>query len=256
MKEKPQSGQYFCLQTSSHTLYSSRLRSLAQTAIAITHARRETQHLPVHPDDRLKERAFGSLEGRSYKGGKRDSIPGIEQSSALAERLADFWRDLVTEHAREETTKETTTACIVAHGASLSSLLGCLTEYSALEEGVKPSRLWNCSVTELLVPLSAQSSSSSSSAAEVQASHLLDDVKALEDAKVQGDEAAIVKAQLARDEAYRTRAKSAGIVIVRWADVTHLEDEPIGAPRAKGAPEASATKTGVSKVANADEVNA
>lgn len=229
---------------------------LNQTAAAIIHARPQP-HLPIRADDRLKERAFGSLEGRRFTGTKRDSVPGIERSTDLQERLADFWRYLVREHAtaKSEKRQETTTALVVAHGASLSSLLGCISEYAVREEGVSPSRLWNCSITELLVPLEF----TLAAAAEVQASHLLEDVRALDEARVTRDATpeALALAQKERDEAYKERARRSGIVIARWADVKHLEDEePLGAAKTKGSAEAKATRTGVSKAANADEVSA
>lgn len=45
------------------------------------------------------------------------------------------------------------TIALVAHGASLSSLLHVLAPYFTLAKGVNPSRLWNCSITELVVGL-------------------------------------------------------------------------------------------------------
>ena len=135
----------------------------------------------------------------------------------------------------------------------MSSLLGCISEYAVREEDVAPSRLWNCSITELLVPLD------SPLAAGVQASHHLEDVQALEEARAARDATpeVLARAQQERDEAYKERARNSGIVIARWADVKHLEEEePLGAAKTKGSAEAKATKTGVSKAANADEVSA
>lgn len=107
------------------------------------------------PDDRLKERAFGSLEGKSYKGKKGDTIPGIEKTQQLQDRVASFWNDLIEREAQqsgqEQGETHIKTVLLVGHGAALSALLEVLTPYAMLEPGVQPSRLWNCSITEMAV---------------------------------------------------------------------------------------------------------
>jgi hypothetical protein len=109
----------------------------------------------VTPDDRLKERAFGSLEGKSYRGKKGDTIPGIEKTQQLQDRVASFWNDLIERQAQqtaaEQERVEIRTVLLVGHGAALSALLEVLTPYALLEPGVQPSRLWNCSITEMAV---------------------------------------------------------------------------------------------------------
>lgn len=49
------------------------------------------------------------------------------------------------------------TIALVGHGAALSSLLNVLSSYAGLAQGVKASRLWNCSITEVLVGLDEES---------------------------------------------------------------------------------------------------
>lgn len=64
-------------------VYSSPLRRAKETADAIVavHPNHHLKRLSYWVDDRLKERGFGSLEGRSFDRSKpkRDSIDGIEQ---------------------------------------------------------------------------------------------------------------------------------------------------------------------------------
>lgn len=66
-------------------VYASPLRRAKDTADAIvaSHASHSHGHLPYWLDDRLKERGFGALEGKTFDRSKpkRDSMDGIEQMS-------------------------------------------------------------------------------------------------------------------------------------------------------------------------------
>lgn len=112
------------------------------------------------------------MEGHSFKGEKTDAIEGIEKAADLWLRLAWFWNDLIdhvqagqrldgspisvggtSNNEASSSSPYFYTVALVAHGASLSSLLHVLAPYSTLAEGVKSSRLWNCSITELVVGL-------------------------------------------------------------------------------------------------------
>lgn len=162
-------------------IYSSPLERASDTAKAIYDAQPSNRKPPMYHDSRLKERAFGSLEGVSYRGEKTDAVEGIEKSADLALRLASFWNDLIqcvqegrrVDHGGEGFNPESKlvrdgntcgdknsspppydrTVALVAHGAALSSLLNVLSSYAAMAEGVNPSRLWNCSITEVIVGL-------------------------------------------------------------------------------------------------------
>ncbi|EST04753.1 Histidine phosphatase superfamily, clade-1 [Kalmanozyma brasiliensis GHG001] len=142
-------------------IITSPLQRAADTARAI---------LAHHPsvdlelDDRLKERAFGVLEGHVYTGGstKSEETEGIERMEPFSERLAGFWNDLVTRTGKIEG-ERTETVVLVSHGAAISALMNQVLvpgRYVMLREGVVPARLWNCSVTELLVPVITTSTSS------------------------------------------------------------------------------------------------
>ncbi|PWN19082.1 phosphoglycerate mutase-like protein [Microstroma glucosiphilum] len=164
-------------------VYSSPLQRTMDTAAAIHGSHPARAAIAVVPDDRLKERAFGSLEGKSYKGKKGDTIPGIEKTQELQDRVASFWNDLIEREAKqaqeEQDRGDIRTVLLVGHGAALSALLEVLTPYALLEPGVQPSRLWNCSITEMAVFLprlhAARTSNGESSASswKVKPTHLL-----------------------------------------------------------------------------------
>ncbi|EPQ26857.1 uncharacterized protein PFL1_05492 [Pseudozyma flocculosa PF-1] len=162
-----------------HRAISSPLKRAADTATAIV-SRQPHQHgLTLETDPRLMERGFGVLEGKVYHGprNKRDSIDGIEKMQDLAQRLASFWNDLVTvpldphaqpgnPNADDDNDGDEQTVLLVSHGAAISALLGEVLvsgQYVELAQGVQPSRLWNCSITEILVPTIPDRRSASSS---------------------------------------------------------------------------------------------
>ncbi|KAJ1035806.1 hypothetical protein NDA13_000465 [Ustilago tritici] len=153
-------------------IIASPLRRAADTAKAIH--RHQPSSLKLEYDDRLKERAFGVLEGKVYDGGskKPEDTEGIERMEPFAERLGSFWNDLVTQPTTSggDGGKESTeTVVLVSHGAAISALMNQVLvpgRYVIVPPSVVPSRFWNCSITELLVPTIPSSTS------EVQAGDL------------------------------------------------------------------------------------
>ncbi|PWN54250.1 phosphoglycerate mutase-like protein, partial [Violaceomyces palustris] len=113
-------------------------------------------------DDRLKERAFGELEGKVYQGPKEKppGTVGMEKVEELELRLASFWNDLISYPTRVEVQGfrrrfRTRNILVVSHGAAISALVNGIllgSHYVSLAEGVQHSRFGNCSVTEILVP--------------------------------------------------------------------------------------------------------
>lgn len=176
-------------------VYSSPLKRAKDTAKAIVdqHPNRKYDRMQFWYDKRLKERGFGSLEGRKYDRSKpkRDSIDGIEQTDVFCARLASFLSDAVVQSAPFEQAKTDSdwvdepdinattylaessgisqtsgpppqlnragcsrTIAIVAHGAAISAMVGNVlldTGIAAMSAGVQRTRIWNCSVTEVIV---------------------------------------------------------------------------------------------------------
>lgn len=204
-------------------VYASPLRRARDTATAIVQAHPNHAHgrMSYWLDDRLKERGFGSLEGRTFDRSrqKRDSIDGIEQMMTcvypmtkpssfcqvsladtfflhrFAARLSSFVADVaarpapfVEESTREDTVSEwvdesqtrlaasegvilsdgtasspppnlnkagcSRTIVIVAHGAAISAMVGAVlldTGLACMSAGVQRTRVWNCSITEVIV---------------------------------------------------------------------------------------------------------
>jgi broad specificity phosphatase PhoE len=88
--------------------YSSPLRRAKDTADAIVAAnvrdidsKSGEEGIAYWLDDRLKERGFGSLEGKTFDRSKpkRDSIDGIEKMGVLLDRLASFLSDVLSRAA-------------------------------------------------------------------------------------------------------------------------------------------------------------
>jgi broad specificity phosphatase PhoE len=177
-------------------VYSSPLKRASDTAKAIVeqNPNRKYDRMQFWYDKRLKERGFGSLEGRKYDRSKpkRDSIDGIEQTNVFCDRLASFLSDAVVRSAPfEQQTKTNSewvdepdsnattypaedsarmqtsgppphlnragcsrTIALVAHGAAISAMVGNVlldTGIAAMSAGVQRTRIWNCSVTEVIV---------------------------------------------------------------------------------------------------------
>lgn len=138
------------------------LKRTADTARAIS---KHHPHLELELEDRLKERAFGVLEGHVYNGAakKPEDTEGIERMEPLSERLGSFWNDLVTRTVKDgerkvgsEAKEETETVVLVSHGGAISALMNQVLvagRYCLVPPNVAPSRFWNCSITELLVPV-------------------------------------------------------------------------------------------------------
>lgn len=178
-------------------VYSSPLKRARDTAKAIVeqNPNRKYDRMAFWYDKRLKERGFGSLEGRKFDRSKpkRDSIDGIEQTNVFCARLASFLSDAIIQPAPFESNKATSewvdepnidattylaedsgiaqntidgpppqlnrsgcsrTIAIVAHGAAISAMVGNVlldTGIAAMSAGVQRTRIWNCSVTEVIV---------------------------------------------------------------------------------------------------------
>ncbi|KAJ1023512.1 hypothetical protein NDA16_003129 [Ustilago loliicola] len=139
-------------------IIASPLKRAADTAKAIH--KHQPSTLKLEYDDRLKERAFGVLEGKVYGGGsnKLEDTEGIERMEPFSERLASFWNDLVTRpntNASAAGKEVTETVVLVSHGAAISALMNQVLvpgRYVGVPPNVVPSRFWNCSITELLIP--------------------------------------------------------------------------------------------------------
>ena len=121
-------------------IITSPLRRARDTAQAILEQQPASSQLQLEQDDRLKERAFGVLEGKRYAGPanrSEEDTSSFEQKHHLLERLASFWNELVTfpvSHQLEESASlDNTTAkqqgaderviLLVSHGATISALL-------------------------------------------------------------------------------------------------------------------------------------
>ncbi|TKY86165.1 hypothetical protein EX895_004990 [Sporisorium graminicola] len=146
-------------------IITSPLRRAADTAKAIC-AHQSSSRPELEYDDRLKERAFGVLQGKVYTGGatKSEDTEGIERMQPFSERLASFWNDLVTREGKA-TGEKTETVVLVSHGAAISALMNQVLvpgRYCIVPPTVVPSRFWNCSITELLVPVISTSAADAS----------------------------------------------------------------------------------------------
>lgn len=159
------------------------LQRARDTAQAILEQQPESSQLRLEQDDRLKERAFGVLEGKVYAGPakKSETTTGIEERDHLLERLAGFWNELVTfsispqlqdtpssEHPRgnQHGDDDEMVILLVSHGASISALLDEVLlagQYVHLPVDFRPIRRANCSITEIVVPTILDRRSSSAS---------------------------------------------------------------------------------------------
>ena len=153
-------------------IITSPLRRARDTAQAILEQQTAASQLQLEQDDRLKERAFGVLEGKRYAGPanrSEEDTSSFEQKHHLLERLASFWNELVTfpvsSQLEESSPLENTTAnqqgnderviLLVSHGATISALLDELLlagQYLHVPLDFRPSRRENCCVTEIVVP--------------------------------------------------------------------------------------------------------
>ncbi|CAO1623653.1 unnamed protein product [Parajaminaea phylloscopi] len=314
-------------------VYSSPLERTADTALAIVHQNSSSStSLPVHFDPRLKERSFGSLEGnvtramKNAKGGM-DNARDVESVAALSDRVANFWNDLlqrpdggfvesrggstqiVAPRAAENQASGGSgsqssapngkahfpkTVLVVGHGAALGALLDVVQGYAFSVPGLEITRLWNCSITEVHVPLSSLTSPDMPEATALQRFRptqelpervaLREAYRAAErhcaaeyDSKIAGggdgddDRRAafiadaklslfpdVVEARAQVEKAREERAMASGITFVRWADIAHLTTSSL--PDSHGHAGQGNGQTpgaiGVTTAANADEVRA
>jgi broad specificity phosphatase PhoE len=152
-------------------IITSPLRRARDTAQAILKQQPASSQLQLEQDGRLKERAFGVLEGKRYAGPanrSEEDTSSFEQKHHLLERLASFWNELVTfpvSQVQENSSSEQTPAepqgdnerviLLVTHGATISALLDELLlagQYLHVPLDFRPSRRENCCITEIVVP--------------------------------------------------------------------------------------------------------
>ncbi|UZJ51395.1 hypothetical protein CBS101457_000715 [Exobasidium rhododendri] len=222
-------------------VYASPLRRAKDTAdtIVAVHPHHGSSQMAYWTDDRLKERAFGTLEGKTFDRSKpkRDSIQGIEQMDVFIDRLSGFLTDVLTRPAPfspseakihsdasrhwAEVTRRVTidhsgdgdgdvkkdsnalligknsferTILLVAHGAAISALVGSFLQdmgLATLAKGLVRTRIWNCSITEVIVDM----------------------------AQLPTRDSRVDLEPLIRDQSDK------GFIIERWADVSHLPDD-------------------------------
>lgn len=177
-------------------IITSPLQRARDTAQAILSKQPTETNLQLEQDDRIKERAFGILEGKPYWGGKKkdEGTEGIEKTPDLHERLTGFWNELITVQvpadsqnhrspSRQTQTPtelegEEQTIALVSHGASISALLnGVLLEgqYIHIPEHIEVIRYNNCSITELVIPTILDHRTPSASRGLPGAPHLMDE---------------------------------------------------------------------------------
>ncbi|SPO27089.1 uncharacterized protein UTRI_10550_B [Ustilago trichophora] len=165
-------GRYLSSTTRIDRIIASPLKRAADTARAIHKHQPHASSLELEFDDRLKERAFGVLEGKVYTGGskKPEDTEGIERMEPFSERLASFWNDLITRPnsnsnaAQADKQDDVETVVLVSHGAAISALMNQVLipgRYCFVPLGVTPSRFWNCSISELVIPIIYTSAESS-----------------------------------------------------------------------------------------------
>ena len=125
-----------------HCFCSDQKRAADTAEIALSH--RIGEPVPLTFDDRLRERYFGSFEGKVFPPFSDEVIPleEVETAAQIAVRLRSFLADVVTKFRDEET------VLIVSHGFTLRVLL-------ALLRGENPVEITdirtpdNCSITEV-----------------------------------------------------------------------------------------------------------
>lgn len=78
-------------------------------------------HIPLMIDTRLRERYFGSFQGKIFPLNKKDQIlPKDSESDAeLYLRVADFYREIISKHIEQ-------TVLIVSHGITIRMLLATI----------------------------------------------------------------------------------------------------------------------------------
>jgi broad specificity phosphatase PhoE len=156
-------------------IITSPLRRARDTAQAILEQQPASLQLQLEQDDRLKERAFGVLEGKVYArpaNRSEEDTSTFEQKHHLLERLASFWNDLVTFPVSPRLLQENYSSSeqkpsephrdddelvvlLVSHGATISALLDELLlagQYLHTPLDFRPSRRENCCITEIVVP--------------------------------------------------------------------------------------------------------
>ncbi|SPO27433.1 uncharacterized protein UTRI_10550 [Ustilago trichophora] len=159
-------GRYLSSTTRIDRIIASPLKRAADTARAILKHQSTASSLKLELDDRLKERAFGVLEGKVYTGGskKPEDTEGIERMEPFSERLGSFWNDLITrpsanvgaDTGQGEKVDGVETVVLVSHGAAISALMNQVLipgRYCFVPPTVTPSRFWNCSISEIFFPI-------------------------------------------------------------------------------------------------------
>lgn len=103
--------------------YSSDLGRAVETAKLVLSMRKDMgEGIPLYLDSRLRERYFGSFEGKVFPPYSDEVVPldEVEPAALIRERLRDFFGELMTLYGSEDT------VLVVTHGFTLRVLISLL----------------------------------------------------------------------------------------------------------------------------------
>ena len=101
--------------------------------------------VPLIPDRRLRERYFGSFEGKVFPPYSDEVVPvdEVEKAPQIAVRLTSFLEEIIPRHREDET------VLVLSHGYTMRVLMALL--YGQDPAGVTDHETpYNCSITEVL----------------------------------------------------------------------------------------------------------
>ncbi|RPH34378.1 MAG: histidine phosphatase family protein [Bacteroidales bacterium] len=121
-------------------IYTSDLKRAIDTASAIIKHHAQTL---LNTDKRLRERYFGSYQGKVFPENRKELIVPIDAESdkELFERVTDFYKDISLKHREQE-------VLIVSHGVTLRTLLAVIQNTSNIES-VEPLKNASISIIDI-----------------------------------------------------------------------------------------------------------
>ncbi len=107
-------------------IYTSDLTRAVNTAIETA---KHFPNAPIHQDKRLRERFFGSYQGKKFPENRRDLVipPDAETDNQLIERVKSFYDEIVKKHINSN-------ILIVSHGVTLRTFIAVIQCLSSIDE--------------------------------------------------------------------------------------------------------------------------
>ncbi len=124
-------------------IYSSDLKRALDTANEVV---KQFPNSPFYQDKRIRERYFGSFQGKLFPENRKNLVipPDAESDLALFQRVNEFYNEIIEKHFNHN-------VLIVSHGVTLRVMLAIIQSHSNIDS-IEPLSNGSISIIEVISP--------------------------------------------------------------------------------------------------------